>query len=63
LGTLSGEIKKMKKRIVSLLSIALMISMIMVSPASADSGIGSFGGGFQPGDPITLEQKIPLRRL
>jgi len=48
----------MKKRFLSLLSITVIISMLLVQPVFANGNGGH--DGIHPGEPITLEQKIPI---
>ncbi len=46
----------MKKRLFVLLNFVLVLSLLLVSPAAAKDAQNDL----QPGDPITLEQKVPI---
>ena len=46
----------MKKRLFFLISIVVMLSLLGTAPAAAKGG----GWGIAPGEPITLEQKVPI---
>lgn len=49
----------MKRQLFFLTSVVIMLSLLLTAPASA-KGIQNGWSGIQPGDPITLEQKVPI---
>jgi hypothetical protein len=46
----------MKKRLFLLISVVVMLSLLLTAPAAAKGGQSVF----QPGEPITLEQTVPI---
>ncbi len=48
----------MNRKLFSVVSVLVMLSLLLTAPVSAKSTHD--GGGIQPGEPITLEQKIPV---